>query len=118
MAHWIIDDRGFGGTYYSCSECKTSYCDIFKDVCGENKCPNCGAPIDEEANIYMKNGKVESQISSIEKFELGDSVCSLAINTLSGTVTDIINDENMIVKVTSVHGVKSIIADMKYWKKY
>ena len=59
MAHWIIDDHGFGGMFYRCSECGAIYCDIFSDVGGEEECPNCSSPIDEDANVYMKNGRVE-----------------------------------------------------------
>ena len=59
MAHWIIDDHGFGGTYYTCSACGESYWDIFDTVIGEDCCPNCKTPINEEENIYMRNGKVE-----------------------------------------------------------
>lgn len=59
MAHWIIDDHGFGGTYYRCSECGTGYLDIFDDVCGEENCPHCGAPIDDDRNVYMRNGRIE-----------------------------------------------------------
>lgn len=58
MAHWIIDDWGFGGSYYKCSECGEIFWDILDDVDSE-KCPSCGSPIDEDANVYMRNGKVE-----------------------------------------------------------
>lgn len=59
MAHWIIDDHGFGGMFYICSECGASYCNIFEDVGCEDECPNCDSPMDEDANVYMKNGRVE-----------------------------------------------------------
>lgn len=59
MAHWIIDFHGFAGTYYKCSNCRETYLDIFEDVGGEETCPNCGAPINEDENVYMRDGKVE-----------------------------------------------------------
>ena len=59
MAHWIIDDYGFGGTFYKCSECGKLYWDVHEDVNGEDKCPNCNSSMDEDANVYMKNGRVE-----------------------------------------------------------
>ena len=48
MAQWIIDDHGFGGLYFTCSECRKSWCDIYSDVSMEETCPNCGAPINED----------------------------------------------------------------------
>lgn len=59
MAHWIIDFHGFAGTYYECSECGATYCDIFKDVDLEGPCPDCGVLMNEDEHVYMKNGKVE-----------------------------------------------------------
>ena len=57
MAHWIIEDHGFGGQYYRCSECRESWCDIFKDVSREEKCPNCGATINEDETEYIEEKK-------------------------------------------------------------
>ena len=48
MAHWIITDQGFGGSFYRCSDCEAVFWDILEDVCGEDHCPRCRAPIDEE----------------------------------------------------------------------
>lgn len=57
MAHWIIDDRGFGGTYYKCSECGENWCDIYSDVSMEESCPNCGALINEDEVEYIEKKK-------------------------------------------------------------
>lgn len=54
MAHWIIEDHGFGGQYYTCSNCKELWIDIFHYVGGEDYCPNCGEPIDIDENEYIK----------------------------------------------------------------
>jgi DNA-directed RNA polymerase subunit RPC12/RpoP len=59
MAHWIIDDHGFGGTYYTCSECGEIYWDILDHGCGGDTCIRCGSPMDEDETVYMKNGRVE-----------------------------------------------------------
>lgn len=54
MAHWIIEDHGFGGQFYRCSECRKSWCDIFQDVSMEDNCPNCGVAIDEDETEYRR----------------------------------------------------------------
>ena len=59
MAHWTIDDHGFGGSFYTCSECGHTFCDIFSDMCDTGQCPNCDILMDEDATVYMKNGRVE-----------------------------------------------------------
>lgn len=58
MAHWIIDDRGFGGTFYRCSECRESWWDILDHVDLDDHCPNCGSIMNEDDTVYMRNGKV------------------------------------------------------------
>ena len=63
MAHWIIEDHGFGGQYYRCSDCGESWCDIYDDVCGEEKCPNCGAPINEDETEYLDNKKQANEFT-------------------------------------------------------
>lgn len=80
MAHWIIDDHGFGGTYYRCSDCREGWCDIYKDVSMEEKCPNCGAPINEDETEYLEENKkkefatnflgnwIKSGLPSLEKY--------------------------------------------------
>ena len=47
MAHWIIDDKGFAGTYYTCSDCGQTYWDIVDDVSINEHCPSCNALIEE-----------------------------------------------------------------------
>lgn len=57
MAHWIIDDHGFGGVTYICSECRESWNDIYSDVSMEENCPNCGVSINNDENEYMEKKK-------------------------------------------------------------
>lgn len=45
MAHWIIEDASFAGHYYTCSNCRHVWSDIFNDVASVYSCPNCGEPI-------------------------------------------------------------------------
>ena len=57
MAHWIIEDHGFGGQTYRCSDCRDSWNDIYYNVSMEDFCPSCGAPIDEDKNEYVEKKK-------------------------------------------------------------
>lgn len=54
MAHYIVDDRGFGGTFYTCSDCGAIFWDMFDDECFVNpdRCNICGAWIDWDENEY------------------------------------------------------------------
>lgn len=53
MAHWIIEDYGFGGQNYRCSNCRESWNDIYFDVSTEDCCPNCHKPINEDETEYI-----------------------------------------------------------------
>lgn len=57
MAHWIIDDHGFGGQFYRCSKCGDSWCDIYDDHLSDDVCPSCGEPIDHDKNEYIQDKK-------------------------------------------------------------
>lgn len=57
MAHWIIEDHGFGGQIYTCSECRESWNDIYSNVSMDETCPNCGALINEDETEYIENNK-------------------------------------------------------------
>lgn len=57
MAHWIIEDHGFGGQIYRCSNCRESWNDLFNDCCGWDICENCGETIDEDATEYVEDTK-------------------------------------------------------------
>lgn len=65
-AHWIIDDRGFGGQYYKCSSCGESYCDLFDNPGMLDSCPNCGAIIDEDETEYIEPNKKKVNPFTIE----------------------------------------------------
>lgn len=65
MAHWIVDDHGFGGVYYRCSDCKEMWCDIYSNVSTSNEtCPNCGASMNEDATVYVEVKKKPFATSS------------------------------------------------------
>lgn len=55
MAHWIIEDYGFGGQVYRCSNCRTSWNDLYYSDILKDNCPECGEFIDEDENEYVDN---------------------------------------------------------------
>lgn len=83
MAHWIIDDHGFGGQYYRCSECGDSWCDIYDDHLSEDNCPSCGASIIHDETEYIeKKKKLTAKLMSDE--QLNDYIKrEVMINTMS-----------------------------------
>lgn len=66
MAHWIIEDKGFGGSWYECSECHASYCDLYDNAAGGEKCPKCSADMDLDSNEYVdEKEKVSNSLRKI-----------------------------------------------------
>lgn len=60
MAHWIITDLGFSGTYYRCSECGHSYIDLFDSrilAANLGRCPCCKSPLNDEEDEYIEDIK-------------------------------------------------------------
>jgi len=53
MAHWIIEDYGFGGQIYRCSNCRESWNDLYYDIILKDSCPACGEPINEDEDEYI-----------------------------------------------------------------
>lgn len=65
MAHWIIEDKGFGGQVFQCSNCGESWNDIFHSGVGcWDKCPSCGEEMEEEKE-YMEEKLVENPLKKI-----------------------------------------------------
>lgn len=60
MAHWTIEDLGFGGTVYYCSECKDVFNDIYHRICSDGPCPNCGAVMNEDEAVYLDDTRERS----------------------------------------------------------
>lgn len=56
MAHWIIEDKGFGGVVYRCSNCREAWDDYYSKF-PKNYCRCCGEEIDEDANEYIEDLK-------------------------------------------------------------
>lgn len=50
---WIVNDRGFGGVFYTCDNCGKIYCNLFEDPGLWDTCPNCGLIIDDDRNVYL-----------------------------------------------------------------
>lgn len=70
MAHWIIDDQGFGGCYYRCSDCGANFNDICHDVSSIGPCPSCGAPIDTDENEYIETTRAPNKMKRYILFTL------------------------------------------------
>lgn len=52
MAHWIIDDHGFAGIDYTCSECGNIFNNLYTDISSGDNCPYCHTHMDEnETNL-------------------------------------------------------------------
>lgn len=81
MAHWIIDDRGFGGCWYECSNCGRSWNNIFENPGMWNECHGCGEKMDEDETQYIENNKqsinqvMTQAIKTVR--ELDENVCKL-----------------------------------------
>lgn len=58
MAHWIVEDKGFGGNFYRCSNCGDVWNDLFGDR-EKEYCRCCGATMDEEPDFgeYVEDKK-------------------------------------------------------------
>ena len=66
MAHWIIEDKGFGGSWYECSECHASYCDLYDNAAGGERCPKCSADMDLDSNEYVdEKEKVSNKLQKL-----------------------------------------------------
>ena len=57
MAHWIIRSDGYDGHMYKCSHCENAWNDLYYSDILKDKCPECGEPIDEDANEYIEELK-------------------------------------------------------------
>jgi hypothetical protein len=57
MAHWIIENQGFSGTLYQCSNCRSCWNDLYDDVrkldVDNLFCPKCGEPLNEDETEYI-----------------------------------------------------------------
>lgn len=63
MAHWIIEDKGFGGTDYQCSECGNIWNDLFYkgSLSMAERCPGCEASFNEDEIEYVEQTKNDEQ---------------------------------------------------------
>ena len=56
MTHWIIEDKGFGGVAYTCSNCREVWNDYYSRF-PKDYCAWCGEDVDEDANEYIEEVK-------------------------------------------------------------
>lgn len=81
LAHWLVEDQGFAGTTYTCSNCGESFNNLFHRVYEFDKCPKCEAPIIGEierrervaAPIHMLSANIILATPYIGSKELGES---------------------------------------------
>lgn len=66
MAHWIIEDKGFGGVNYTCSNCGDTWNEYYNKL-PKDFCTECGEYIDEDANEYIEETKTMTVRDLINK---------------------------------------------------
>lgn len=73
MAHWIIDDKGFDGVLYECSNCGHSwndyYCNFSKDIC-----ESCGAHIGDEDEYVEETKKIADNTKQLPVVSIPDLI--------------------------------------------
>ena len=57
MAHWIVEDHGFCGKFYRCSNCRNVLIDTHEYI-PENTCPKCGIHINKDKTKYIDKPKI------------------------------------------------------------
>ena len=125
MAHWIIEDHGFGGTTYTCSRCRDSWNDIYRDVSAEDNCPTCGYPMNDE-NEYVEQKKSvkfpkisfipTSETETIRKYE--EQIVNLV--KVSGYKIDELIERfaaGYTLQPPETDDIKQLEATIRYWYK-
>jgi hypothetical protein len=61
MAHWIIENQGFNGSLYQCSNCRSYWNDLYDDIhklgIDNFVCPKCGESLNEDETEYVDKPK-------------------------------------------------------------
>ena len=88
MAHWIIEDKGFGGQVYTCSYCRNSWNDLYHPTVGQwDICPWCHEKIDDEVDV----AKLENALKKI-----ADAASKIKIHKLDIKPFDVSAFEGLI----------------------
>lgn len=98
MAHWIIECHGFGGTTYKCSECRDAWNDNYTDISSKDKCPSCGAQINDDENEYIERKKSKISAPIIPTSLLGKFI------KRTDEIETIIKYEDSVSKLIKVSG--------------
>lgn len=94
MAHWIIEDKGFGGLVFQCSNCGASWNDIFHSGIGcWDKCPNCHEDMDEERE-YVEKKLVENPLATLRNIYENVAKATIAYQNMGDAIRRI--DENVM----------------------
>ena len=117
MAHWIIEDKGFGGVVYRCSNCRESwddyYCKFPKDFCAW-----CGEDINEDKNEYIEESEndIYERTKTLEKLLSGKMV-KLKFSDLSEFILNFPNEINTLMIQKTFDGYCVVVDDISVRKE-
>ena len=106
MAHWIIEDYGFGGERYECSNCKEVWSGLFNDCGTWEICENCGEFINQDENEYV-------EIKHVNKEDIQDIM--IKASNKAGLTRDLLLDtlyENGVLAIYNI-GMKHMYEYLK-----
>lgn len=120
-AHWIIEDKGFAGVVYKCSNCGESwndyYCKFPKDFCAR-----CGKDIDEDANEHVEEikyiKKTDNTIPSVEIPKLIDWLLGekyICVDETSDDMTEEFEKKHQW-ELSRNYFINRIIRQLEQWK--
>ena len=98
MAHWIIEDKGFGGQDYTCSNCKECWNDLFHNPYTWNVCENCRECIEEGKEEYIEedykdcNEKIAFPFQFMNQYLLGEIDLDSALDSTLQEVDKLIHE--------------------------
>lgn len=73
MAHWIIEDKGFGGVVYKCSNCGESWNDYYNKF-SKDVCENCGSSMNDENEYVEETKKTVNNIKQLPVISIPDLI--------------------------------------------
>ncbi len=97
MAHWIIEDKGFGGCVFTCSNCKDSWNDIHHSGVGQwDKCPSCHEKMDHDKDEYVDEKKALDKLKELlDKISESSTKASVNIGNFANIYEQIARNTKM-----------------------